>query len=57
MHRLKKIIEIIKREQSPLDNGFIDLHRPTFVGEEGYYILNALQSGGVFSVGSYVTKC
>lgn len=52
----QEIIQLIRREQPPLDNGFIDLHKPTFSNTEETYVLEALRSGVVSTVGEYVSK-
>ncbi|MBR1626130.1 MAG: LegC family aminotransferase [Bacteroidales bacterium] len=38
------------------DNGFIILHDPRFIGNERKYLLDAMDSNFVSSVGEYVTK-
>lgn len=54
MERFKKIVDFVK-SQYP-NKEFISLHEPVFIGNERKYVLDAIDSTFVSSVGAYVNK-
>lgn len=52
MYNLSEIIGFIKKQFN--NEGFIPLHQPVFIGNEKKYLLDALDSTYVSSVGAYV---
>ncbi|SIR42190.1 LegC family aminotransferase [Pontibacter lucknowensis] len=53
-HKFQKVVDFI-RTQFP-DKDFIPLHEPLFIGNERKYVLDAIDSTFVSSVGAYVNK-
>src|ERR1051326_8668057 len=54
MERIQEIINFIRKEFNSQD--FIPLHEPRFIGNERKYVLDAIDSTYVSSVGAYVDK-
>ena len=54
MEKFQKVVDFIK-EQYP-DKEFISLHEPVFIGNERKYVLDAIDSTFVSSVGAYVNR-
>lgn len=54
MQKFKKIVDFIKSKYP--DQDFIPLHAPVFSGKEKEYIIDAIDSTFVSSVGQYVNK-
>ena len=53
LSKIKKVVEIIK---ASFDDSVIPLHRPIFKGNEKDYVIDAIDSTFVSSVGQYVNK-
>ncbi|MFN0290521.1 LegC family aminotransferase [Pedobacter helvus] len=54
MEEFQKVVDFVK-EQYP-NKGFISLHEPIFIGNERKYVLDAIDSTFVSSVGAYVNR-
>ncbi|MBC6110562.1 LegC family aminotransferase [Pedobacter fastidiosus] len=54
MEKFQKVVDFIK-EQYP-DKDFVSLHEPVFIGNERKYVLDAIDSTFVSSVGAYVNR-
>lgn len=54
MEKFQKVVDFVK-EQYP-DKDFISLHEPVFIGNERKYVLDAIDSTFVSSVGTYVNR-
>lgn len=54
MEKFQKVVDFLK-EQYP-DKDFISLHEPVFIGNERKYVLDAIDSTFVSSVGAYVNR-
>jgi perosamine synthetase len=54
MEEFQKVVDFVK-EQYP-DKSFISLHEPVFIGNERKYVLDAIDSTFVSSVGAYVNR-
>jgi perosamine synthetase len=54
MEKINEIISFIRKEFN--SDGFIPLHEPRFIGNERKYVLDAIDSTFVSSVGAYVDK-
>ena len=55
MYKYKEVVDFIRSIYNQPD-GFIPLHEPRFVGNERKYVMDAIDSTFVSSVGSYVDK-
>lgn len=54
MEKFQKIVDFVK-EQYP-DKDFVSMHEPVFIGNERKYVLDAIDSTFVSSVGAYVNR-
>lgn len=54
MEKFQKVVDFVK-QQYP-DKDFISLHEPVFIGNERKYVLDAIDSTFVSSVGAYVNR-
>lgn len=54
MEEFQKVVDFVK-EQYP-DKSFVSLHEPVFIGNERKYVLDAIDSTFVSSVGAYVNR-
>ena len=54
MEKFQKVVDFVK-EQYP-DKDFVSLHEPVFIGNERKYVLDAIDSTFVSSVGAYVNR-
>lgn len=54
MEKFQRVVDFVK-EQYP-DKDFISLHEPVFIGNERKYVLDAIDSTFVSSVGAYVNR-